>query len=339
MGGNPSPQPGAQSAAVDSRELAVILQELEEARQRDGQKWADKRAHERKNLSLACVVYHVFSADGTVRTTAGHTRDLSIGGAGLITRNQFRRGEPVVLVLTLPNGGTKRLTGNVAYSRAVGKVWFLTGVRFAPINDERLAQPQLERSSPSASSAAPPGAAAPTNRGGDKIEPTLSPRDQALKLLHEGSSGWRMTAEKIAKVLDYSRSADPVVRRATIPALMQIGGVKASGALRALLEDANPEIQAEATDAAGQMRLTEATEQLAELLKSKSELVALAAAEALGRLGDQRGLRLAAEYVVSDRPLNRRAARAVGVIVGQDFRPNSEGLAAARRHVKHMASH
>ena len=68
------------------------------------------------------------------------------------------------------------------------------------------------------------------------------------------------------------------------------------------------------------------------------KLVAISAAEALGRLGDRRGLRLAAEYLVSDRPLNRRAARAVGVIVGQDFRPNSEGLTAARAYLKKHGS-
>lgn len=330
MGGNPGPPPTPASAAIDRAELAAVLRELDAARDREGAKWVDKRHHERRPVRLEVVVYHVFSATGTVRAVAGCTRDLSQGGAGLVCTAQFRRHEQIVVALTLPSGEGRRLTGCVVYSRPVRPGWFLTGVKFGPVADERLAPAQLEQVAPAPAA----DTATPQSGGAEKTTPTPSPRDQALRLLNEGSSGWRMSTDKIAKVLDYSRSADPVVRRATIPALMQIGGVKAGGALRALLEDTNPEIQAEAADAAGQMGLADAAEQLAELLKSKSELVAISAAEALGRLGDRRGLRLAAEYLVSDRPLNRRAARAVGVIVGQDFRPNSEGLTAARAYLK-----
>lgn len=332
MGGQPAAQSKQQSVAGDDRELAEILRHLEASA--DSGQWVDKRAHERKKIALRCVVYHIFSANGTVRATAGQTRDLSVGGAGFLTREHFRRSDPVVIVLTLPGGGSKRVTGSIVYSRLVRTGWYLTGVKFESISDERLLEPPPTTGAAPEPAAKSPAPSEPHPAPAADSAPALSPRDQALRLLNEGSSGWRMSAEKIAKVLDYSRSADPVVRRATIPVLMQIGGVKAAEALRTLLDDSNPEIQAEAADAAGHLKVADAKEQLAGLLQSKTELVALSAAEALGRLGDQRGLRLVAQYVMSERTLNRRAARALGVIVGQEFRPTSEGLAAARSYIK-----
>ena len=71
-----------------------------------------------------------------------------------------------------------------------------------------------------------------------------------------------------------------------------------------------------------------------DLLRHDNDEVALSAAEALGRLGHRDGLRIVLRLLNSDGTINRRAARAAGVIVGQRFRANSEGVASARRYLQ-----
>ena len=69
------------------------------------------------------------------------------------------------------------------------------------------------------------------------------------------------------------------------------------------------------------------------MLQHTNEDVALRAALALAQMKDKSGLRVASRILQSDSPLNHRAARTYGVIVDRNFRPNSAGLAAARKYL------
>ena len=79
--------------------------------------------------------------------------------------------------------------------------------------------------------------------------------------------------------------------------------------------------------------MTEAAPRLRNLIKDEDSTLALRAAESLGKMDDKSGLRLVTRMLRSDGPISRPAARALGVILGQSFRPNAEGVAAARRYV------
>jgi HEAT repeat protein len=179
---------------------------------------------------------------------------------------------------------------------------------------------------------------APADQRADGIPATdrrlqSSDHQQALQQLASRSFTSRLTRERMQKVITWSMAADHVVRRATIPVLMQIGSGMATQALVRLLDDPNHTIQGEAAEALGQVRDTTAIEAIRNLLQHPNEDVALRAALALAQMKDKSGLRVASRILQSDSPLNRRAARTLGVIVGRGFRPNSVGLAAARKYL------
>lgn len=317
-------------SVADDQALDALLRELDAAAAGEAAQYTNKRAHPRKHIPLRCLVQHVEGTDGVLRDTFAKTRDLSIGGIGFISRRQYPRQTELLISIAMPNQSSRRVTAQVVYSRPLRDGWFLTGARFGPIDDDRLARAKLEAK----------GAPKPKPRGGQSrraagsATDSRSARDMAMALINEVSSGWRITSEKAEKIIAYSGDVDHVVRRATIPVLLHIGGTKAINALLQLLKDTNTDIQAEAAEMLGRMGAHETKDELGELLKSKSELVAVSAADALGRLGDQRGLRVVAECLQTDSEMAPRAARALGVIVGRKFRPNSEGVEAARAYIK-----
>lgn len=315
---------------LDESAIAALLQELDAAGAGKDAGWTNKRAEQRRRIALPCTVRYVGPDGTTVLAAPAKSRDISLRGLAFVAQAHFRRGVPILVVMPLPGGQVKHLTGSVVHSRPVKDGWCLTGVKMAPLGDQRLLVEDVV-------AVTNPESSTPKPQTPTQAEPAspASAREQALRLLNESSSsGWRLSQAKIAKVFDLCLSPDHVVRRATIPVLMQIGGQQSAEYLIRFLQDSNTDVQAEATDALGQMRAKEALEPLAELLKGRTEDLALRAAEALGRLGDQRGLRIAAEIVRRDTPANRRAARALGIIVGQEFRPNSDGVTAARRYLK-----
>ncbi len=143
-----------------------------------------------------------------------------------------------------------------------------------------------------------------------------------------------MPKNTVNKIILLAGSPDQVVRHATIPVIMQIPRRDAIQVLIRLLGDVNASIQVEAVDALGQLQATEAIAPLRELLRHEDPEVAIRAAETLGKMDDRSGLGVLTRCVRSDTSLNRRAARALGIMLGQRFRPNPEGVAAARRYLK-----
>lgn len=308
----------------DEQTVLGIIAQLDESASETYSEWSNKRRSERRRVRGRCLVFFVGGARASLVKREGRLRDISTGGLGFVSQEHFRRRTPVLIALLLAENKTKHLSGHVVYSRAVRDGWYLSGVEFGPTEDERLT-PAAVQATPIEEGSAPVA---------EESGPQKSAREQAMELLRQASSGWALSAEKVEKIIGLAQATDHVVRRAAIPVLMQLGDIGATDALRKLLQDANVDIQAEAADALGQLNVPEAREELAELLQSKHETLVLSAAQALGRMGDQRGLRMVAQVVNSESPLNRRAARALGFIVGQEFRPNSDGLAAARAYLK-----
>ena len=263
------------------------------------------------------------------------TRDLSIGGLSFVSEEHFQRGDPLGVTILGPDNKDKHLIGKVVYSRYARDGWCLTGMRFGPVDDERLAV--VAQVGPTVRTTAtrrtPPCQAEPADKK-DDIQQLVGKRERALAMLAAAGASHVMSKETINKVVTLSMSPDRVVRRATIPVLLQIPRRGATLVLVQMLNDPNPSVQIDAADALGQLRVAEARAPLKELLRHSDHRVALRAAEALGNLGSKDGLRLVARLVRSDEPINRRAARALGVILGQPFRPNNEGVATARRYLK-----
>ena len=70
------------------------------------------------------------------------------------------------------------------------------------------------------------------------------------------------------------------------------------------------------------------------LLTDESVPIRLHAASVLGKSGDLSGMPIVLRCLFGDSSHTRRAALAYGTIIGQAFRPNADGIAAARRYYK-----
>ncbi len=68
---------------------------------------------------------------------------------------------------------------------------------------------------------------------------------------------------------------------------------------------------------------------LCQLITHDDDAVALSAAEAVAGLRDDSGRRAATLVSRADTRLGRRAARVIGLIAGQNFRPSAGGVASA----------
>ena len=254
------------------------------------------------------------------------------GAWGLSRACTFQRRAALLVWVRLGDGKDKCLTGTVVYCRCVREGWYLTGVRFGTVQDGRL-NPNLCTRKP-APPAKPKAAEKKTPAAESEERPTASRRDRALSVLAAAGATRLMTRETIAKVVTLTASSDHAVRRATIPVLMQMPRQESVLAIIQLLSDANAGVLGDAIDALGKLKATQAIGPLRELLGHKNSEIAVRAAEALGYLEDDGGLQVAIRHLLSDTPLNRRAARAVGAIFGQPFRPTSDGVASARRYLK-----
>lgn len=319
--------------ASTPQEVRELLRELDVEAGKQCGVWADKREKDRRPLRTSCRILHVSSDGVSAQTTPGSTRDVSINGMGFVSRKHFRRRSPLIVTVMTPKGLARELTGTVVYSRCVPEGWYLTGMRFGPVDDDRLTRGSSDAAhgtKAATGSTQRSRAARPT--GGEQARG--GKREQSLSVLAAAATSRLPSKETIDKVIMMSMSSDRVVRRATIPVLMQMSAGGGVLALVQLLDDANSTIQAEAADALGQLNAKQAIAGLQELLRHDKSEVALHAAEALGRMGDKSGLRYLARLVKSDSPLNRRAARALGIVLGRSFRPNSEGVEAARRYLK-----
>jgi hypothetical protein len=303
--------------------IGEILAELDAEARRNQGKWVDKRRYARRRFRTRCDVR--YTSAGKVRACRGSTRDLSAAGLGLVVPVHLPRSTPVVVRAVLANGDMQQLTGTVAHTRALRDGWCLVGIIFSRISDASLLDATAE----------PAELAVANARGaGQRSYDELSGRRAALCFLGAPKGGGAPSRERMARVLKYARSADHVVREAAIPPLMRLPPETGVPALILRLQDPNAAVQAAAALALGELRATDAIPHLVDMLLLRVDAVALAAAHALGRMGDQRGLRVAIRLLGRENLLSRRAAQTVGVIVGREFEPNREGVAAARNYLR-----
>jgi HEAT repeat protein len=232
------------------------------------------------------------------------------------------------VTLALSSTPPRHLSGSVVYSRRVREGWFLTGLRFGRTQDARLQSETYDQIKAIDVREA-------NQRGADAVpDGATTPRERMLRQLLSASVAARTTKEMADKVILASMCNDHVVRQASIAVLLKVGGQQAILSLIRLLNDDNPHIQGEAAQALGLMRASQALKPLRALLRQPDEDIAVRAAEALGRLGDQSGLRLVIRLLLKESQLTRRAARALGAIVGKEFHPNAEGVEQARGYVQ-----
>ena len=316
-----------------NQEIKDLLCEIDSASQTQRDRWAEKRNNDRRVFQTQCLVHYPAPDATSILVLRAASRDFSTSGMGYVSNTHFHRRTPILLAVRLQDGKIKYLTGVVVYCRCVREGWYLTGVNFGPVSDERL-RPELCTASFEEDEDGSLGA---KGRGGaSQSEPPNTPtkRDRALAVLASAGTARVMTKRMITKVVALTASRDKVVRRATIPVLMQMPRQDGVLAIIQMLHDANAAVACDAIEAIGKLNAKEAVAPLKDLLKHKDDEVALRAAETLGSFDDRTGLPLAVRILKSDAPLNRRAARSVGVILGQVFRPTTEGVAAARRYLK-----
>lgn len=315
--------------------IREILREIDLLAEVQGGRWAEKRAKGRRKYQTAIEALYP-SPDGTsTLTISGTTRDISLGGLGFVSPEHFMRKTPLRITIALAPDKIRHLAGRVVYSRRVGEGWYLTGVRFGPVDDSAFTPKAPATATAPGSAAASP----PTERGeGAKRETgraSTGSREQALAVLAAAGAARNMSKDLIIRVVTMSMSSDHVVRRAAIPVLMQIPGQDGVLAIiERLNNDPNPTVQAEAAAALGALQATQAIDDLRRCLRHANLELRLRAAEALGRMGNKSGLGVVARILREDGPLSRRAARALGMIVGQPFRANAGGVAAARNYIK-----
>jgi hypothetical protein len=329
--------PNTGGLAVDEQQVREILAEVNRSSALEEGQWTDKRDAPRRRLDIACTVRYLGPDGGAVHAAEGQTRDISGRGLSFVSRQHFRRATALLITVISAGGQSRRLTGTVVYSRVVREGWYLTGTRFVPIENSPLASAAAEVQSPSSTAAE--SERLPDAAGGDDEPQTQDgSHERSLRFLNSAASSGVSSNRQVDKIIVLSASRDHNLRRATIPALMQVTSPAGRMGLEGLLRDPNSEIQVEAAEALGNISARASIEPLKELLSHKKSDVALRVAEVLGRLGDRSGLAVVRRYLFqrADDTSARAAARTLGVIVGRRFRLNAEGIAEARRYMKKL---
>lgn len=312
---------------AQDREILDMLLEVDEQASREDSRWAEKRVHVRKTARIPCEVRFIGPDGESVLYTLGRTREVAAGGLSFLSRQHFARRCGIVVTLSLSGGKVRSLSARVVYSRWLREGWYLTGVQFCAAEDPRLDPRNYSQ------------VVVREARFGNEEDPVeeddkVPSRQRVLRFLAMVSAAHRRTKTMVAKVVMASMSSDHVVRRASIPVLQSIAGREGLTCLVSMLRDSNSEIQGEAAEALGMMGHPEALEPLQQLLHHEDDAVAVRAAEALARLGSWSGKHVILRLLILEGPVSRRAARALGLLVGRDFRPNAEGVEQARKYAQ-----
>ena len=268
----------------------------------------------------------------------GKMHGVTEDGTAVLVKRRIAPGSFVWIEVQLPEGGTAKLTGHVVDSTALERSWHLTRIRFCDTGSSSLPVATDHRS------------ARNEREGRAKTTPTVvhlkgtqepevrsdmeDRRERDLRMLRSVARNGISNKETFRDVARLTISPDHIVRKATIPALFQIRGSEAELAFINLLRDPNASIQAEAAEMLGHLDDERAITPLTELLEHRSVEVALRAAEALGRLGDQSGLQVAVRLLRSNHEHTSLAARALGTILNERFRPGQRGITEARLFLK-----
>jgi len=318
---------GQQAVADEEQEIQGLLEEVDEQSGRQESRWTEKRSHVRRPMRTFCEIRFIGPDGETVLYTVGKSREISAGGMSLLSREHFARHAHVLVTLSVLPGKRRSLPAKVVYSRAVRERWYLTGVQFAPSSDDRLSAESYDRITPleamSLRAAAQPGE-----------ETERSNRRRMLQILATASLPGQRSKHLIAKVVLASMCSDHVIRRAAIPVLLSLGGKEPTLALISMLNDSNPLIQGEAAEALGMIGASQAIQPLREMLRQRDDNLTLRAAEALARMGDWSGKGVIIRLLLREGLASRRAARALGFLVGRDFRASAEGVEEAREYIR-----
>lgn len=313
---------------TQDREILEMLLEVDEQSARQDSRWSEKRAYARKTARIPCEIRFIGLDGESVLYTTGRTREISAGGLSFLSRQHFARRAGVLVTLSIIDGKIRSLSAKVVYSRCVREGWFLTGVQFGTSEDPRLDPRNY-------SQVVAKEVEYDKQKRADEEDGKLTPRRRMLQILAMASIPSQRTKGMVAKVVMASMSPDHIIRRASIPVLQSIAGREGVVCLISVLRDSNPVIQGEAAEALGMLGNSEALEPLQRLLPHRDDGVAIRAAEALARLGNWSGKQVVCRLLAREGPASRRAARALGLLVNRDFRPNAEGVEQARRYLQH----
>lgn len=319
-------------AGSDISEFKAVLAELDRTAAVSDARWGNKRDAVRTRARIPCTVRYVAIDGKSMGSIEGCVRDISSSGIGFVTRQHFVRGAPIFLSLRPPGSKVRNVTAKVVYSRLVREYWYLCGAKFEALADSKLAK-NFEEQAAQVVPTEPSTEKQPIS-GSQSEEATPSRRERALRLLSAAANTGVSSKETINKIVLLSGSDDHSVRRASIPALLQITSPEGRLGLEGFLQDPNPQIQVEAAEALACIDATGSIRQIKELLKHEEADVALRVASALGRLNDRSGLAVVRRYLFGKGPHTRAAVRTLGIIVGRKFRLNEAGLADARKYMK-----
>jgi hypothetical protein len=120
--------------SLDLRSLDCLLDELDEASDRDIQKLDEgsprgcRRRHPRKACRRDCLVRYMMARGGRIFCMKGRMRNLSRNGLSVLVRRVFGPHEPVEVELTLPDGPRMFMGGLVQFCRYVGQGYNELGV-------------------------------------------------------------------------------------------------------------------------------------------------------------------------------------------------------------------
>jgi hypothetical protein len=152
----------------DELEALELLEQMDSCVEQMEHCGRKKRRSSRLKVRFPCQVRYLARDRAAVLTVPGRARDISHGGLGFVAREQFRRGSPLLITLSLSEQATKRLTGTVAYSQPVREKWYLTGVKLGPIDNPSLTWDAGPQATPNRARAAD----APKQQASDEELPT-----------------------------------------------------------------------------------------------------------------------------------------------------------------------
>ncbi|MCH8146931.1 MAG: HEAT repeat domain-containing protein [Planctomycetes bacterium] len=268
----------------------------------------------------------------------GKLHGVTEDGTAILVTRRIAPGSFAWIEVQLPAGGTAQLTGHVVDTAALSERCHLTRIRFSDIGspmppaeaDHQSVPLELDGRAKTTPATAPrksrPEPETRTERH--------NRRERDLRMLRSVAKNGISNKETFRDVARLTISPDHLVRLATIPALFEIRGSEAELALINLLRDPNATVLAEAAEMLGHLDAERAITPLTKLLDHQSVTVQLRAAEALGRLRDQSGLPVAVKFLRSDHEHTSLAARALGAILGERFRPGQRGVNDARLFLK-----
>lgn len=109
-------------------ELEARAQQQQSSQEQADDYWVCKRRHPRTPLRVRCRIRFLPPNKREVMIVPGHTRNISRGGVGLLTRRMFRSGEAVEVEILVPDRSPMYMAGLVTFCRYTERGWHEIGV-------------------------------------------------------------------------------------------------------------------------------------------------------------------------------------------------------------------